>query len=428
MVVRGQYRWVVVTLIFLITVLNYIDRASISYALPAISREFHLSAGQEGVILGVFGMSYVVGTFAGGILADRVSTRKLLCWGALLWAGSIFLTGFATGFISLAVVRILLGLTEGPNFPAMARAVSIWLPQREHGKALALSLVSIPVALSLGGPLVSHLVTGFGWRIMFFILAGMVVLWLPFWWILYRDNPRQSAHVSVDECRMIQAEGNSENQCCSHGAAFSLKVWKYLLSTPTLLANYWGFFVIGCYVSFFMGWLPAYLVRQYELTLDETGLLAFSAWLVAAVLMLVSGSLSDWILERSGSLRWARTFLMVISQILAAVCMLPLALGLHHLGMVMVLIALAIGFTMSVIPVANAVNIDVAKEQVGTAQGVICMAFALASFSAPVLAGHIVDVTGKFQMAFMMLVLLSVSSVAIVSLFHRPDLHQAGVS
>src|SRR5713101_6581200 len=147
---RTKYRWFIVFLLFAITIVNYIDRAAISYAIPAIQRDLGLSSADTGIILGAFGLGYAVTTLIGGFAVDRYGARLVLAVAAILWSLSIGATGFASGFAVLYTARLLLGVSEGPNFPALTGAVSHWLSPHERATALGYALLAVPLALAIG--------------------------------------------------------------------------------------------------------------------------------------------------------------------------------------------------------------------------------------------------------------------------------------
>ena len=121
---RSRYRWFIVILLFAITVVNYIDRAALSYAIPLIHRDLGLSPAETGAILGAFGLGYAVTTLLGGFAVDRYGARLVLTVAAVLWSLSIGATALATSVSILYAARVLLGVAEGPNFPALTGAVS----------------------------------------------------------------------------------------------------------------------------------------------------------------------------------------------------------------------------------------------------------------------------------------------------------------
>ena len=414
-----RFRWVVVALLFLITVFNYVDRTAISYAVPIISREFGFDDRTVGLILGAFGIGYFVTTLIGGVSVDRFGSRRVLLIAALVWSAAIGGTALAIGAVSLFLARVLLGLAEGPNFPAMSRAIGDWLPPEERATALARSLVAIPLALAASAPIVTALLAWVGWRAMFAILAAAVLLWIPLWIWLYRDNPARSPHVDAAELEHIGAARSAARE---RGGAPALD-WAALravLANRTLFANAWAFFVLGYFLFFFMSWLPDYLEKVFHLSLHAVGYFAFLPWFVAAACLWLFGSLSDRLLRRTGRLRIARSRLIMLTQAGAALAVMPIAYA-GNADLAIVLITLAVGLAMSANAVYFAVTIDVAPRYAGTALGVMDAALALAGVLAPSITGYIVAITGTFAAAFWVLAMLAASSVMLVYLLHHPD-------
>lgn len=425
---RTRFRWVIIGLIFFITVVNYIDRSAIAYGIGDIARDLgfsqHDKAILSGFILAAFSIGYMLTTFFGGILADRHGARVTLFWAALVWSLAIGLTGLAVGFVMLASARVLLGVAEGPNFPAMNRAVADWLSSHERAIALSNSLVAVPLALAIGAPVVTQLIIHAGWRGMFIVLMLLGVIWLPLWWFLFRDFPEHSRHVNQAELEHIREQSVADraaSAAVTHDRRRHIKgMWKFLLSNPTLLANDWSFFVFGYYLFFFMTWLPSYLQQVYQLNLRQIGIFSILPWLLAAVLLWGFGYLSDALLRRTGSLRIARSHPIWISQLLAGLCILPV-IFVHDLSVMLVFISLAVGLSMGPNAAFYAINVDVARERAGTALGVMDTFFAISGFAAPLVTGWVVGMTHSFNNAFWLMALLALSSVVVVILFHHPD-------
>ncbi len=423
-----HFRWVIIALLFLVTVVNYVDRASISFAIPEIAKHFHLDKDQEGWILGAFGFGYLVTTLLGGIAVDRYGSRMILSLGVLLWSFSLLIGGLSVGFTLVFLSRVILGLAEGPNFPAMTRAVGDWLPSQECNRAFSYSLFSVPFALAIGGPIVSRLIVHFGWRGMFFVLAVAALVWLPFWWFLFRNFPENSPYVNAAELKKIR-EGKDKDADFNHQSVIDSRkntqgLWRYLLTSRTLLVNYWAFFVFGYYIFFFMNWLPSYLELHFHVKLLEVGLFTVLPWGFAFVLMWVVGCLADYIYKKTGSYRYSRSHPIWISQLLAGLCILPVVIS-RHVDVAMIFISLAVGFSMCTNAAYYATNIDIIKERAGTALGIMDAAFAVAGFAAPIITGWIISLTGgHFESAFYLLAALSLSSVVLVLLFHQPDIEK----
>ncbi|MFO1162594.1 MAG: MFS transporter [Reyranellaceae bacterium] len=422
---RTRYRWFVVFLLFVITVVNYVDRAAIAYAIPTIQKDLGLSPEITGTILGAFGLGYAVTTLLGGFAVDRYGARLVLTIAAILWSLSIGATALATGFVMLYAARVLLGVSEGPNFPALTGAVSHWLSPHERATALGNALLAVPLALAIGGPIVTELLAWLDWRLTFAALFGLSALWIPLWYFLFRDNPAASRFVNPAELAHIR----STDPSVATAPQAALRSWpkasvlKALLANTTLLANTWAFFVFGYFLFFFMTWLPSYLERKYSLDLQSVGLFTVLPWLSAAVLLGLMGHWSDRLLKTTGRLRIARSYLIAGSQLVAALAVVPVALT-NDLTVAIAGITVAVAASMGANAAYYAVNVDIVPERAATALGIMDFAFAIAGFLAPAITGWVLDLRGSFADGFLLMTALALSSVLVVLLFHHPDRDQ----
>jgi len=421
---KTNYRWVVVLMVFIITVINYIDRAAIAFAMPLLSKQFHLTPADVGLTLGAFNMGYAIMVFVGGVMVDRWGSRRIWLLAALVWSLSIVSTAAATGFTMLYIVRMTLGVAEGPNFPALNRVVGDWLPSKERSLALGNALVGVPIALAFGGLIVAYLATAFSWQGMFVILGVLGLVWAPVWYFVFRDFPENSKNVNDAELKYIRETDKvsrvSEHDIRRKAHATQPGMWKFLLTNPTLLSNDWAFFVFGYNLFFFMGWLPTYLNTTYHMNLSQVGSFTFLPWITAAIMLYVVGIVSNRILKSTGSYRKARSHPLWITQLLGAICLLPI-LYYHSVFVALISISLCVGFNMAPNTIFYAVNIDIIKERSGTAMGITDLFFAIAGLIAATLTGFIIQLTGSFQGAFILVIALNISSVIGVILFHNPD-------
>ncbi|MEP9377307.1 MFS transporter [Aquabacter sp. CN5-332] len=414
-----RFRWVVIFLLFAITVVNYVDRAAISYAIPLMERDLGLSKADAGTILGAFGLGYAVTTLLGGFAVDRYGARLVLTLAAVLWSISIGLTAAATGFFALYAARVLLGVSEGPNFPALTGAVSRWLAPEERATALGNALVAVPIALAIGGPIVTQLLGALDWRWTFGVLFALSIVWVPLWFLLFRDDPAQSPHVNAAELSHIRESGPAAP---SH-ALLKLPegaVIRKLLTNRTLVVNYWAFFVFGYFLFFFMTWLPSYLEQVYKLNLATVGLFTVLPWLTAAVALWALGRWSDHLLKTTGRLRISRTYLIAGTQLIAALAVIPVAFG-PSLGVAIACITVAVAASMGANAAYYAVNVDIVPARAATALGIMDFGFAISGFLAPALTGWVLGLRGSFADCFLLMAVLALSSVVLVLAFHHPD-------
>lgn len=389
----------VVILLFLMCVINYIDRSAVSFAAHDIQKSFGLDSSQIGIILGAFGIGYVISTLFGGLAADYFGIKWTLAISALVWSLAIGGAGIATGFLTLVAARTALGLAEGPTFPATDAAVQRIIPIEQRGRATAGALVAVPIALAIGSPVVSQLIQVFSWRTMFFILMALSLAWIPLWLMLPKPK---SAEAKIKQ-NLEDAPPLSS-----------------LFKSPTLWANYLAYFVFGYFLFFFMTWLPEYLRHEYDLDLSTVGYLAILPWACGAVLLLLFGYLGDIIYTRTRRLRLAYSYPIAATQFLAAISVLPLTMA-GDLNTAVICITLAAGLALAPNVAYYVIVADLVPGMVGRAMGVMTVFFAAAGFLAPMITGFVLKESGHFKTAFALMALIAFVSVACVLLFHHPD-------
>lgn len=409
----SHYRWFVVSLIFFITLVNFIDRSAISFVISDVKKEFHFNDTQFGMILSAFGVGYVLLTSLGGWLVDKWGSRLIWSLAAIAWSLCAGLLGFATGFWGFIGLRFLLGVTEGPHFPAMSRSVGNWLPPAERARALSLGLVAIPLSSVLGAPLTSYLVADLGWRMMFVIISALGIIWAGIWFYFFRDKPQEAPFMNEEEKKLI----DSTQKAMRESAPVS---WRVILTHPALVANNIAYFAFGYMLFFATLWLPGYFLSQHGLNLKSVGWYLTIPWLVGAIFLKAGGFLSDWLYKKTGSTRIGRSHLIWSSQLLAAISFVLLSYT-SSLGLSLVFLSLGLGFGLMPQPAFFSTNIDVAKERAGTSQGITSSCLSLAGIVAPLLTGWLIDLTGNYQGAFLLLAGFTGIAVVTVILFHHPD-------
>lgn len=332
-----RYRWVVTGLIFFITLVNFIDRSAISFVIEPLKREFSFTDTQFGMILSAFGVGYVLLTAFGGWLVDVLGARIVWPIAAIGWSLCVGFLGLAEGFLGFIVLRLLLGITEGPHFPSMSQAISNWLPTSERARALSLGLVAIPISSVIGAPIASYLVADYGWRTMFFAISSVGIIWAFVWYALFRDRPDQSKYVNEAEIKLIT--GNvSKTETKKQPVD-----WRFILTHPALIANNIAYFAYGYMLFFATLWLPGYFLSQHGLNLKSVGLYLVIPWFVAAVFLKAGGILSDYLYRKTGSSRLARSHLIWSSQLLSAIFFVLLGFT-DTLGLSILFLSLGLGF------------------------------------------------------------------------------------
>jgi MFS family permease len=411
------YRWIIVALSFVAIIVTYLDRTALSYAISPLETLFHLSNADFGTIAAAFGVGYMIMTVGGGVLVDKYGARKVWSISAIFWSIACGMLGFATGFAWLFIFRLLLGLTEGPSFPAFTRVTADWLPQAERARALALGLAAVPLASVVGAPIISHLIVHVGWRWMFILLGLLGIAWAIVWYVLFRDQPANCRKVCPAELQHIhQGLANSNHD----GKPQATTSWKFMLFNRALLANNYAFFAFGYLLFFAITWLPGYLEQTYHLQVKEVGWFLVLPWLTAAILIMVGGSLSDWLWKKTASLRIARSHLIWVSQILSALAFIPVVFS-HSLVVAIIGISLGVGFGMMPNAAFYAINADLARDRAGTSLGIMDCAFAAAGILAPLVTGLLSNLTGNFSVAILLMSGLTLSSALCIIIWQFTD-------
>jgi MFS transporter, ACS family, hexuronate transporter len=301
-------RWYIGGLLFLSTVINYIDRQTLSVLAPFIKEEYRWSNTDFALLIIAFRIAYAFGQTASGRLLDRIGTRRGLSLAVAFYSLAAMLTSLATGLRSFAFFRFLLGAGESANWPGATKAVSEWFPKRESGWAVAL----FDSGSSIGGAIAPFLVlwayhTFGSWRPAFIITGSLGFIWLILFRWLYR-RPEEHPRLSDEERQDIMA--NRADKGTESGASKRLS-YRTLLSLPQT----WGI-IIGKTLTdpvwfFITDWFAIYLVAKgFKL---ENSLLAFWVPFVAADIgNFAGGGLSSYLIKRGWPVGAARKLVVVI--------------------------------------------------------------------------------------------------------------------
>ena len=297
-----RLRWYIGGLLFLSTVINYIDRQTLSVLAPYLKVEYEWSNTDFAWVLISFRVAYAIGQTMAGRIVDRLGTRRGLSLAVVWYSIAAMATSLAGGLRSFCAFRFLLGLGEAANWPGATKAVSEWFPRRESGWAVAL----FDSGSSIGGALAPFIVLGiyhtFGsWRPAFVITGTLGFLWLILFLWLYR-RPEEHPLLSPDEREdILQNRGDASARS---GDAPQLP-YRMLLRLPQT----WGYVISKSFTDpvwfFITDWFAIYLVsRGFKL---EESLAGFWVPFLAADLgNFFGGGLSSILISRGWSVGAAR--------------------------------------------------------------------------------------------------------------------------
>ncbi|MEW6297579.1 MAG: MFS transporter [Thermodesulfobacteriota bacterium] len=307
---RGPVRYHIVGMIFLLALINHIDRANISIAAPAMIRELGWDEAHFGVIFSAFLWGYTVLQLPGGYVADRFGGR-LIPWLCLGWSVATLLTPLgALAFPLMLVLRFLVGACEAPIVPAMSIANAAWVPRHELARAQTIIPAALNAGIMLGYPLVTFINVQLGWPWLFYLCGGVGILWAFIWLWYGRATPEEHPAVTPEELRDIQ--NNRVRATAEHAS------WGPVVRSPrvwALVASY----TLWVYVMWLMAaWLPTYLVRGRGFSMGEMGGVGGIITGAALVGTVGGGWLSDMLVRRGFSADAARKHLALAGMLIGA--------------------------------------------------------------------------------------------------------------
>lgn len=286
MITNSNRRWFMISLVFLATVINYLDRQTLSVAAPVLRDQFHMSNSAYADVLFAFMLAYTIMNGLSGVLIDRLGTRLgyalCICW----WSIAAILHAVATGPVSLGVYRFLLGMGEAGNWPAGVKVVAEWFPERERALASGLFNSGSSVGAILAPPLVAWILLDYGWRWAFAAVGAAGLLWVVIWWPSYRTPSRDVRRKSPFPARRLLR---------------NRFVWMFTLS-KIFLDPVWYFYIF---------WFPEYLKAARHFDMASIGRYAWIPFLIAGFGNILGGALTGLLVRRgmpSGiALKWAVT-------------------------------------------------------------------------------------------------------------------------
>lgn len=421
---KNGYRYFIILMIIIITVINYVDRGAIAYAQAEIIKEFNLNPVSWGAILGYFGYGYIFGALFGGALADKKGPKFMWMLAVLAWsifelgtvfAGHLGATLFGgSALAGFAVFRVLFGLAEGPTFSTMNRTMANWVSPKERGFAVALGLVGTPVGALVTAPIVVGLLSIANWKVTFVILGVAGLIWAIVWSKMFTNLPEDHPKVSKEELQEIRSKGNLMGEEISLEESEQANVpWYSFFKNPTLVMNAIGYFAFLYVNILLLTWTPKYLQDQFGFTLASLGYLGMIPWIGAIFTGLLGGKISDILLEKTGNLRIARSWFTVVSLFCTAVCFMLIPTVQSATA---VLILMCVGNAFNYLPnsIYWTVVLDTEPSKAGTFGGVTHFIANLATIIAPTLTGSLVAKYGYNAMFIAAAVAVTIGMIAMV--------------
>jgi ACS family D-galactonate transporter-like MFS transporter len=375
-------RWSIVGLLFTASLINYFDRATISFALPLISKELHLGPEAKGVLLSAFFWSYALLQIPMGVLADRMNLRWLYAAAFTLWSISQGLIGFANSLGMLIVFRMLLGVGEAIYLPGGSKVVSLLFRPGERGLPCGLFDAGTRTGLVIEGVLVPWMLIHYGWRTSFSIVGFAALVWLIPWFLVTPRNLHGNATASA-----------------SRPTGFMRSV-ATLVTNRNLLGVCLSFFCFDYYWYFLVNWLPDYLVTSRGLTILSAGLYAALPYFVFGASEPIGGWIADRLVHRGWSESRARKG-VVTGAFLTGLLLIPAA----RVDAPGTAVALIVGGCLVGLATGNLLVIlqsCAPPAEIGLWTGVYNFVGNIAGILSPLVTGFLIDKTGSYTAPFVL--------------------------
>jgi len=291
---QSSIRWLIVALLFLTSVVTYVDRVNISVTARHMMPAFGLTDQQMGWIFSAFVMGYAIFQIPGGWLADRWGARAVLTGGLLWWSLCTGLTALVAvssiadlfGLVgALMLVRFALGVGEAVALPCFNRAVANWMPADARGIGIGIAIGGIGLGSAITPPIAAWIMVNWGWQIVFYLSMFIGLVMGLLWWVLSRDRPEQHPWVRETDRPSID-----RHQIDSPAAV----PWKVLRHTPTIWWLVLSYSCLGYVAYLYLSWFYLYLVNVRGFGLLQGGLYASTPFLA----MLISCPLGGWVTDR----------------------------------------------------------------------------------------------------------------------------------
>jgi sugar phosphate permease len=399
----SKVRYIVLVGICLLYFISYLDRVTISVAAPKIIQEFAFSKSTMGLIFSAFAISYALFQIIGGTLGDRFGPRRILSLLMAWWSMFTILTGFAASFLSFFIVRLMFGLGEAGGFPVATRGLASWFPSTNRGLLQGTTHAASRVGAAFAPPIIVAIVIYFGgWRWGFYLLGGLGLLWTIFFFIFFRNTPREIAAVNEGERALIREDKPSLL------AEKPPIPWRKILHSKDLWALTFSYFTYGYTLWIYLTWLPTYLTQGRHFSFAQLGIVA-SLPLVGGILGdLAGGLVCDTIYKKTGNINLARRSIIIISFVGSAAFTIPAALVSSAL-LSEILIIGAVFMLECAVSVCWTISMDLGGEHYsGTVSSFMNTGNGIAGIIAPIIFGYLIDRTGSWVPGF------SIGSVLLI--------------
>ncbi len=399
-----NYRWIIVTLLFTGTVINYLDRQVIGLLKPTLELEFKWSETDFGALMSAFSFAYAIGLLISGKFIDKVGTKIGYSVAVVAWSIAGMFHAAAKSVVGFGIARASLGIGEAGNFPAAVKAVSEWFPRKERALATGIFNSGTAVGSVVALILVPVIMQNYGWKAVFIITGALGFIWLAFWLVLY-EIPSRQKRLTNEELLYIESDkGDVSGQVESKNSAS----WFKLFALPQTWAVITGKLLIDPIFWFFGIWLPSYFSAAFNLNLKVISPELMMIYAATTVGSIAGGYFSSVLIKKGWPTLRARKGVLLFVAVLELILMIAIANFVTDkwvaVGLISIAVAVHQAWATNVFTMASDMF---PKEVVSSVVGIAGMSGAVGGILFPLLVGMILDIykvggnlTGGYNLIF----------------------------
>ncbi len=383
--------WLVAFLLFVIALINYFDRQSLSVVAPRFQQELHLSDQGYGHVVSLFLFASALAYAVSGFITDRFGTRRSMALFVGWWSFAEAATAFATSTLQLSFARFCLGLGEPGLWVAAPKAVGENFKRSQRGLAIGIYTMGATVGAVLAIPVIAAITTHFPWKVVFLVDGAAGLIWLPFWLFSYRDGSVAQSRRGSGALRGVLSLG---------------KTWK-LMAARGLTDPVWYFYLF---------WFPKYLLTVRHMSMDRLAEVGWIVYLAAGLGTLLGGVASGRLIRKGMTPGFAYRRIMLVSAVLIPLS--PLAGSAKTATF-----AIAIASVIALAHMAWLVNLTSTivelfpSNQVGKAAGLVAAGSGLGGMVSSEIIGYLVAHQGYLPIFYIMAVLHPLALVILWKAF-----------
>jgi MFS transporter, ACS family, hexuronate transporter len=386
MTIKGL-RWLMAGLIFLATVINYIDRQTVSVLKTSISQDLGLSNTDYAAIQNSFLLFYGISQIVSGRVYDVVGTRLGFVFSIVVWSTAALAHAAARTAWSFSVFRGALGFGEAGNWPGAAKVVGEWFPVRERALGMGIFNAGAAVGGALSPPIIAWLAAVYGWRATFIATGLLGFIWLALWLVCFRTPGRHPWITDEERAYILDRAPAAES------LAVVRPRWVELLGHRQTWAVVMGRFITDPIWWLYIFWLPSYLQEARGFSLRQVGQSAWLPFLAAGIGALGGGYASGALISRGWTVNRARKTVMIAGALLTSAGILAMRASDAHAALAWMSVVL-FGFQVWINNLQTLPSDFFPNTAVGSVFGLGGAAAALASILFTWGTGHVVDAFG----------------------------------